>query len=145
MRTFAARTFIEAPPERVWAILTNAPRYPEWNPTVTRLDGPITLGARISLYAATNPGRPFDLTVTVFEAPARMVWRGGMPMGLFLGERIFTLDPARAGVDFAMRETFTGALAPVLGRVLPDLQPSFDAFVAALKREAERPIPRPAR
>jgi hypothetical protein len=59
--------------------------------------------------------------------------------GLFTGERTFTLTPQANGtVEFAMRETFTGLLAPLIGRTLPDLQPAFDEFAASLKREAER-------
>jgi hypothetical protein len=41
-------------------------------------------------------------------------------------------------VAFEMRETFSGFLAPLIGRRLPDLQPAFDTFAAALKRVAER-------
>jgi hypothetical protein len=36
-----------------------------------------------------------------------------------------------------MQERFTGLLAPLIGRSIPDLQPSFDAFAADLKRWAE--------
>jgi hypothetical protein len=86
-----------------------------------------------------NPGRAFPLTVATFDAPNRMVWRGGMPLGLFVGERTFTLTPQPDGsVDFKMREEFTGLLAPLIGRTIPDMQPAFDEFAAALKRAAER-------
>jgi len=67
------------------------------------------------------------------------VWRGGLPLGLFVGERVFTLTPGSGGaVEFSMRETFTGLLAPLIGRTLPDMQPAFEQFADALKREAER-------
>jgi hypothetical protein len=139
MKNFAAAASIRATPERIWSILTDAPRYPEWNPTVTRLDGKIAPGERIALHVTLNPGRAFPVTVATFEPPRRMVWRGGMPLGLFVGERVFTLTPKPGGVvDFSMRETFTGLLAPLIGRTLPDMQPAFDEFGAALKREAER-------
>ena len=139
MKTFAARISIRATPEKVWSILTNAPAYPEWNPTVTRVDGRIAAGERVSLHVKINPGRAFPLKVAVFEPPTRMVWRGGMPLGLFVGERTFTLGPKPNGVvDFSMRETFTGLLASLIGRTIPDMQPAFDEFAAALKREAER-------
>ena len=62
-----------------------------------------------------------------------------MPLGLFTGERVFTLAPSPNGtVDFGMRETFRGLLAPLIGLTLPDMQPAFDEFAAALKREGER-------
>jgi hypothetical protein len=37
-----------------------------------------------------------------------------------------------------MREQFTGLFAPLIGRTLAHMQPAFDEFAAALKREAER-------
>lgn len=139
MRSFAATSRIHAPANRIWSILTDAARYPQWNPTVTRVDGTIAPGQRIALHVTINPGRAFPVTVTTFESPQRMVWRGGLPLGLFVGERVFTLTPTSDGaVEFNMRETFTGLLAPLIGRTLPDMQPAFEQFVAALKREAER-------
>jgi hypothetical protein len=138
VRIFDARTSILATPERIWSILTDARRYPEWNPTVTKIDGQIAPGERVTLHVTINPGRAFPVTVAEFEPPRRMVWRGGMPLGLFVGERTFTLTPQPDGsVEFRMRETFTGLLAPLIGRTIPDMQPAFEAFAAALKREAE--------
>lgn len=139
MNSFAATASIHATPERIWSILTDAARYPAWNPTVTRVDGTIAPGERIALHVTLNPGRAFPVTVANFDPPRQMIWRGGMPLGLFVGERVFTLTPAANGiVDFTMRETFTGLLAPLIGRTIPDMQPAFDEFAAALKREAER-------
>jgi hypothetical protein len=67
-----------------------------------------------------------------------MVWTGGMPFGLFTGTRSFTLTPGSNGeVAFAMREAFSGLLAPLITRSIPDLQPSFDTFAADLRRRAE--------
>lgn len=139
MRRFAASTSIRATPERIWSILTDAPRYSDWNPTVSQVDGRIAPGERIAVHTTLNPGRAFPVRVATFEPPRRMVWRGGMPLGLFVGERVFELVPHAGGViEFSMREQFTGLLAPLIGRTIPDLQPAFDGFVAALKREAER-------
>ena len=139
MKQFAASASIHATPERIWSILTDAARYPEWNPTVDRVDGRIAPGERIALHVKSNPGRAFPVTVVAFDRPRRMVWRGGMPLGLFVGERAFDLKPQASGVvEFSMREQFTGLLAPLIGRTLPDMQPAFDDFAAALKREAER-------
>ena len=91
------------------------------------------------MHVALNTGRAFPVTVSQFEPARRMIWKGGMPLGLFKGVRTFTLSPRTDGaVDFTMREEFSGLLAPLIGRAIPDLQPAFDEFAAALKREAER-------
>jgi hypothetical protein len=139
MKSFATKTAIKATPDKIWSILTDAAGYPGWNPTVTRVDGRIALGERVTLHVTVNPGRAFPVTVAAMEPARRMVWRGGMPLGLFVGERIFMLTPQANGtVEFAMRETYSGLLAPLIGRTIPDLQPAFDEFAASLRREAER-------
>jgi hypothetical protein len=42
-------------------------------------------------------------------------------------------------VTFAMREAFSGLLAPLITKAIPDLQPSFDEFAANLKKRSEQP------
>jgi hypothetical protein len=114
MKAFAASASIHATPDRIWPILTDAARYPEWNSTVDKVDGRIAPGERIALHVKLNPGRASPVTVAAFDPPRRMVWRGGMPLGLFVGERVFELVPRADGVvEFTMREQFTGVLAPL--------------------------------
>jgi hypothetical protein len=36
-----------------------------------------------------------------------------------------------------MREEYTGSMAPLIVRSIPDLQPAFDEFAGDLKRAAE--------
>ena len=116
MKSFATSATIQAAPEAIWRILTDAVGYASWNTTVLRVDG-----------------------VIAFDAPRRMVWRGGMPLGLFKGERVFELRPATAGgVEFTMREDYSGWLAPLITKSIPDLQPAFDEFAACLKARAQR-------
>ena len=138
MKRFATSIKIRARAESVWALLTDAAGYPGWNSTVEKIDGRIAADEKLKLYAKTAPGRAFSLKVTEF-APARgMTWIGGMPMGLFTGTRRLTLTPGSSDeVEFAMVETYTGPLAPLITRMIPDLQPAFDTFAADLKRRAE--------
>ena len=89
------------------------------------------------MHAKLSPGRAFPVKVSAFEPPNRMVWTGGMPLGLFKGERTYTLTPKAGGVEFAMRESFTGLMAPLITKSIPDMQPAFDEFAAALKRRCE--------
>ena len=70
---------IDAPVERVWALLTDASSYRAWNRAVVSIEGPITEGATISLVSIVNPKRTFKLKVTEMTPPTRMVWGDGMP------------------------------------------------------------------
>ena len=42
MRELRREIEIAAPPERVWAVVTDFAAYPEWNPFIRRLDAPCT-------------------------------------------------------------------------------------------------------
>lgn len=137
MKQFSTRVTIQAAPEKVWEILVNAADYPAWNTTVERIDGEISLGRKISVQTKANPGRAFPLDVATFEPPRTMVWTGGLPLGLFKGERVFSLLPGNNATDFSMTETFNGLLSPLIEKSLPDLQPAFDEFAACLKRRSE--------
>ncbi len=137
MKAFATTTLIQATPQAVWDVLTDAASWTAWNPTVDRVDGTIAPGQKITVYARLSPGRAFPVKVSVFEPPLRMVWTGGMPLGLFKGERTYTLTPLAGGTQFAMRETFSGLMAPLITRSIPDMQPAFEAFAAALQQRCE--------
>ncbi|MEL7168350.1 MAG: SRPBCC domain-containing protein, partial [Bacteroidota bacterium] len=138
MKSFEARTRIAASPETIWAVLTDAPGFPEWEPNVERIEGTIAPGEKITVHTSFSPDRAFPVKVAVFEPPRRMVWRGGMPFGLFVGERTFTLTPQPDGTtEVHTREEFRGLLSPLIGRSIPDLTPTFEQFAAALKTRAE--------
>jgi hypothetical protein len=146
MKRFAATATIHARPETIWALLTDAASYPQWNSTVERIDGRIAADGKITVHARSAAksdtksasGRAFPLRVTEFVPGRRMTWAGGMPLGLFTGTRNFVLTPTASGdVTFAMDETYRGPLAPLITRSIPDLPPAFDTFAADLKRRAE--------
>jgi hypothetical protein len=138
MKAYEATSTIKAEPAAIWAILTDAPAYPRWDSGIARVEGRIALGEKIKLYAEVSPGRAFPLRVVAFEPGRRMVWTGGMPLGLFRGVRTFTLTPAGEGVtEFRVREEFTGPMLPLIWRSMPDLGPSFVRFAEGLKARAE--------
>lgn len=139
MKSFASSTTIQAAPEAIWRILTDAAGYPSWNTTVSRVEGLIALNEKVTVHAKAAPGRAFPVKVVAFDAPRRMAWSGGMPLGLFKGERVFELHPkGGSGVEFTMREDYSGWLAPLITKSIPDLQPAFDEFAACLKARVER-------
>ncbi|MFN0102231.1 MAG: SRPBCC family protein [Bryobacteraceae bacterium] len=138
MKAFSVTTSINATPQSIWALLTDAAGYTRWNNTVEKVDGKIAHGERVTVHPKVSPGRAFPVRVSEFLPARRMTWTGGMPLGLFKGERTFTLKPEANGkVEFSMREEYTGLMAPLIGRSIPDLQPAFDEFASDLKRAAE--------
>ena len=139
MKVFQATTIIAAAPEKIWAILTNASSYPEWDPGVERIEGQIAPGEKITAYTKLSPGRAFPVTVVAFEPGRKMIWASGMPLGLFKGKRTFTLSPQGQGTTtFTLREEFTGLLLGLIGRSIPNMTATFEQFAAGLKSRAER-------
>lgn len=133
-----ARCDIAARPETVWAVLTDARALVSEGLGITRIDGTIEADHTFKLWAEISGKRAFKLRVTQFTPARRMTWRGGMPLGLFTGTRQFHLTPSAMGTDLHMREEFTGLMKGLITRSMPDLQPSFEAFVTGVKAAAER-------
>jgi hypothetical protein len=138
MKEYSATATIDASPTAIWEILTDATGYPSWNPSVDRVEGTIAPGETITVRVKVNPGRAFPVKVTEFKPAEKMVWSGGMPLGLFKGVRTYTLTPEGPGATrFNMREEYTGPLLPMIWRSIPDLGPSFEQFATGLKQRAE--------
>jgi hypothetical protein len=137
MMEYQASTTIDAPPERVWAVLTDTGKWPEWDPFCDKIEGSLSLGAKMKAFSKLSPGRAFPLKVTVLEANRKMTWSGGMPLGLFKGERTFTLEPNGSGTAFTLREVFSGPMLKLIGKSIPDMTEAFQAFAAGLKKRVE--------
>ena len=130
---------IDASPDRVWALLTDAASYRDWNRAVISIDGTIAAGNTVALVSTANPKRTFKLRVTEMSAPNRMVWSDGMPLGLFKGERTYLAQPREGVTHFEMTEEYTGLLAGLFTKAIPDLTESFNVFADSLKTAAEAP------
>ncbi|MBL8348520.1 MAG: SRPBCC domain-containing protein [Rubrivivax sp.] len=145
MKSFEVTCQIHAPVARVWALLTDVAAWPAWNTTVPKVQGTVALGQQVTVYTTASPGRAFPVKVSELEPPRRMVWTGGMPLGLFTGRRTYTLrEDSPGSTTFTMSEAFTGPMAPLITRSIPDLQPLFDEFAVCLKRAAEAGSAAPA-
>jgi hypothetical protein len=138
MKSYEASSTIAAAPEAIWAILTDAPSYSQWDSGVQRLEGTIAPGERLKVTSEVNPKRAYRVKVTRFEPGRAMAWTGGAPLGLMKGVRTFSLTPESGSTRFTLREQFTGPLLPLIWRSMPDMQPSFEKFAAGLKARAER-------
>jgi hypothetical protein len=139
VKTFEAGIRIGASAEQVWQVLVDVGSYRDWSSGVDRVDGTVGLGERLVVHATVARGRAFPVTVTEIRPGEAMRWQGGLPLGLFVGERTFRLDPQADGsTEFTMREEYSGPLTGLLGRTIPDLNPSFREFAAGLKARAEQ-------
>ena len=64
---------------------------------VEHVEGRIAPNETIKVFSKAAPGRAFPVKVTEFTPARGMRWSGGMPLGLFKGERTYTLMPKGDG------------------------------------------------
>jgi len=132
---------IAAPAAEVWGILTDFPRYHEWNPFITEIESDGVVGGSMQLLLSLPQGRDHRLKATLLrlEEDFEIRWRAHLLFpGLFDGEhflRLTTLDPHRT--RFIQGENFSGALLRFSGRTLTQVARGFDYMNEALKRRAE--------
>lgn len=138
MKHYRAAATIQAAPEVVWRLLTDAAGYPAWDLTMDHIEGTLALGQSAKFFTKFSP-QAFPVKVTAFEPARRLVLTGGLPLGLFKSQRTHTLAPAAGGATaFTTEEIFSGPLLGVFGKNIPDLTENFQGFAAALKSQAER-------
>lgn len=137
MFSYRALREIAASPDVVWSVLTDTVRLQSGGFGIVKIEGAMIPGGRIKVFSELDPKRAFPVTVAKMEAPGLMVWEGGMPFGLFRGVRTFKLTATVTGTSFEMEEVFSGPLAGLMRKAMPDLQPIFDKFADGLKVASE--------
>ena len=140
MRFIDTRIEIAAPAARVWRVLTDFPRFPEWNPFITRIEGAPEPGARLRVEIKPPGKSPMTFTPKVLAArPGKELrWLGRLLLpGIFDGEHAFELEERDGTCSFRQSERFSGLLVPLLGGALAATERGFEAMNAALKRRAE--------
>jgi hypothetical protein len=130
--------FIQASTPTVWGVLADTARYPEWNPFIRKLDGPLVAGGRIA--ATIQPlGRramTFRPTLLRVDPERELRWLGRFVVrGLFDGEHVFRLVPEGSGTRLIHEELFGGFLLRLMD--IETFRPSFEAMNDALKTRAE--------
>lgn len=132
---------IAAPTREVWGILTDFPRYHEWNPFITEITGDRVIGNPLRVSLSLPEGRDHRLNARLlrFEENRELRWRGHLLLpGLFDGEHFFRLEevgPSRT--RFVQGENFTGILLRFSGRTMTRAARGFVYMNEALKRRAE--------
>lgn len=137
MLEYQATTTIDAPAAKVWAVLVDTAKWPQWDPSCERIEGQVALGNKIKAFTKLSPGRAFPVKVTELVPNEKMTWSGGMPLGLFKGERTFTLREEGGRTVFTLREVFSGPMLRLIGKSIPNMTEPFEQFAAGLKGRTE--------
>lgn len=99
MPSVSRRLTIEAPPERVWELVSDHHHLPRWWPGVQRVEG-VERG-RFTEVIHTRRGRAVrvDFQVTENEPPQRQVWEQELPGTPF--ERVLSESVIEVAIDAA--------------------------------------------
>lgn len=142
---FALReTFlIDAPVERVWEVIVDLPRYPEWNPFVVAARSSLVAGDPIFLRVRVFPFFAQSQREIVTECfPGRRLCYGIRPLpARLLGSRRCqeVREATRESTRYTSEFELTGRLAPLTRTCFgARLEAGFGAASLALKRRAEQ-------
>jgi hypothetical protein len=141
LRLLETEIEINAGPERVWAILTDFDKYPEWNPFIKKAKGTIRVDEKLEICLSPPNSKEtiFNPTVKKVVENSEISWLGHLLFpGIFDGEHIFTITKSKHGCMLVQKEKFRGLLVPLLWRRLnSDIRAAFELMNNALKERAE--------
>ncbi|MEO7032891.1 MAG: SRPBCC domain-containing protein [Polyangiaceae bacterium] len=132
---------IAAPASHVWRILTDFPRYGEWNPFITEIAGELAVGRKLRLRLSLPEGRDLQIRPQLLRCDENreLCWRGHLLFpGLFDGQHFFRLEAVgEERTRFVQAENFSGVLVRFSGRTITRAARGFVYMNQALKRRAE--------
>ena len=141
MKTFSKTIDIQAPPQRVWAVLSDIEGWPEWTASVKSVErfdsGPLVVGTRARLRQPKL--RPAIWRITQVDKGTSFTWVTRSPGLLATGRH--RVEPMKKGS--ASRVTlvveFTGFLAPLVAWLTRSLNTRYlELEAAGLKRRSEQ-------
>lgn len=138
--TIEAITEMKVPAATAWTVLSATDRYREWNPFVTRFDGALEPGHKISVTLALPRRKPQTMTprILTVDEGCGFTWLGrvGFP-GVLDGRHSFTIEPVTSDqCRLIQHEKLSGMLVPLFRSMLTDNTP--EAFVALNQALARR-------
>jgi len=132
MRRISSEIEIDAPPEKVWDVLSSDH---DWDPFIERIEGDLSVGSKLVVKFRNGPTmRP---VVTEAEPGRVLEWLGSAGVkGIFDGRHRFELSETTNGTNLVQSEQFSGILVPFLGRLLTNTEQNFAKANEALAEVA---------
>lgn len=141
MKTISTKINIAASKERIWEVLTDFSRYPEWNPFIRKVEGKAEMGAALKISIQQNKSKTlvFKPKITLFDPPNCLEWIGRLPLKVFQGKHCFYLKEIGGNqVELHHFEEFRGLMHQVIvKRIKKSTQAGFEAMNQAIKKRAE--------
>ena len=134
---------INSNPAKIWKLLMDFEKYPEWNPFIKSIKGQAVEGAKIvvKMEPPDAKGMTFKPIILRINPEKEFRWLGHLFIkGLFDGEHIFELIVKQDGITtFIQREIFKGILVPLFKNMLDNnTRKGFELMNQQLKIESEK-------
>jgi hypothetical protein len=141
MKELRTEIEIQATPEKVWQVLTNLDKYPEWNPFICHALGKAEAGETVDIdFQPDSKGLKLHCTVVKAEPNRELCWKYHFILPVLIrGEHRFTIEPMENNrVRFIDREIFNGLLVPLQARDIDtNSKRGFEKMDKALKTRVE--------
>jgi uncharacterized membrane protein len=135
MTRFSITVDIAAPCDRVWAVLADLERWPEWTPSVTSVErlepGPLAVGTRARVRQPKLS--PAVWEVTQLNEGRSFTWVTRHPGVRVTG--LHQLEPTATGTRATLAVRFSGMLGPVVAWLTRGLNQRYLGFEANGLRE----------
>ena len=142
MKELRTEIEIQASPDKVWQILTDLDRYPEWNPFIHHAIGKAKVGEKVDItFLSGKKDMTLHCTVIKAEPNRELCWNYHVMLpGLWRGEHSFTIEVLAPGhIRFIDKEIFNGLLIPLQAKDIDtNSRRDFEAMDKALKARAEQ-------
>ena len=142
MKELRTEIQIKATPEKIWSVLTDFKKYPEWNSMIKSFEGKLAEGEKVTvkLQQPGSSAMTFKPTIKQVIPNKTFRWQGHLLVpGLFDGEHIFEIIEHGTGVcTFIHRENFKGILIPLFKKMIEmNTKQGFQSMNEALKKRCE--------
>jgi uncharacterized protein YndB with AHSA1/START domain len=132
---FSITADIPASPDRVWSVLADVERWPEWTSSVTRIrrldQGPLAVGSRVRIHQPRL--LPATWRIVELEEGRRFTWvTGGLGVRAIAEHAV---EPVERGSRATLSVRFEGLLAPLVSRLTRNLNRRYLELEAAGLRE----------
>lgn len=144
MQTVETEIEIQAPPEKVWSIITDIDKWHEWSPIINASSGEAAVGSTVAITMmskeAGKDGPKYNPEIIQMDEPTYFHWRAHMMAGfVFTNDKIIELEKTDAGTKVIHKETFKGLMAALMkGQMAKEVPPMLTRMNEALKQLAEK-------
>jgi hypothetical protein len=131
---------VDASADQVWAVLSDFPSYPIWNPFIYPLKGEVRTGSQLEV--TIHPGTQtitYQATVIAVHRARQLTWSGQIfSGGVFETTYSFTIEPLGSGkARLVSHESHKGFAAVLAFGVLKDVQAGLATMIRAARTRAE--------